>query len=57
MTGTTVTFLLVEQDPEHAQRVQDAFLDAKIANPMRVVESLRAATSLWSGWSICQPSS
>jgi hypothetical protein len=46
MTGATVTFLLVERDPDHTQRVQDAFLAAKIANPMLVVESVRTAASL-----------
>ncbi|SRR5713226_1265113 len=46
MTGTTVTFLLVERDPDHAQRVQDAFIAAKIANPMLVVESVRAGATL-----------
>jgi len=46
MTGTTVTFLLVERDPDNAQRVQDAFLAAKIANPMLVVESVGAGASL-----------
>jgi len=46
MTGTTVTFLLVERDPDHGQRVQDAFIAAKIANPMLVVESVRAGATL-----------
>ena len=46
MTGFTVRFLLVERDPNQAQRVQDAFQAAKIANPMLVVESPRAAASL-----------
>ncbi len=46
MTGITVRFLLVEPDPNQTQRVQDAFRAAKIANPMLVVESARAAASL-----------
>ncbi len=46
MIGATVTFLLVERDPDQIRRVQQGLQNAKIANPIFVVESLRAAASL-----------